>query len=46
MQGLESQEREPASMRRPFPDYDFVDFVTFMICASAFVVWIYMEMSA
>lgn len=33
-------------MRRPFAEYDFVDFVTFMLCATAFVVWIYMEVGA
>ncbi len=33
-------------MRRLFADYDFVDFVTFMLAAMFFVVWIYMETSA
>ena len=46
MQGHESQERETASMRRPFTDYDFVDFVTFMIIAMTFMVWLYMEAGA
>ena len=30
-------------MRRLFADYDFVDFVTFMLAATGLVVWVYME---
>lgn len=33
-------------MRRPFTDYDFVDFVTFMLCATVLVILFYMEMGA
>ena len=29
-------------MRRPLSDYDFVDFVTFMLAAAALVIWLYM----
>jgi len=41
--GARSEKREEPVMRRLFADYDFVDFVTFMLAATGLVVWLYME---